>query len=53
MPRLYRRQPDSSVLTAPRVFARAFCDLGALVDTVRFYEALTSVPLDMDMDIPE
>ncbi len=53
MPRLYRRQPDSSILTAPRVLARVFCDPGALVETVPFYEALTSVSLDMDMDMPE
>ena len=39
--------------TAPRVFARVFCDPGTLPGTVRFYEALTSVSLDMDMDIPE
>jgi len=30
-----------------------FCDQGTLVETVRFYKALTSVSLDMDMDIPE
>lgn len=30
-----------------------FCDPGTLPGTVRFYEALTSVSLDMDMDIPE
>ena len=53
MPRLYRRQPDSSVLHAPRIFARVFCEPGKLVETVRFYEALTSAALDMDMDIPE
>jgi predicted enzyme related to lactoylglutathione lyase len=53
MARLYRLHPDSSYLTAPRVFARVFCDLGTLARTVRFYEALTSVALDMDMDIPE
>jgi hypothetical protein len=33
------------------VFARVFCDPGILPGTVRFYEALTSVSLDMD--IPE
>jgi predicted enzyme related to lactoylglutathione lyase len=53
MARLYRLHPDSSYLTAPRVFARVFCDPGTLPVTVRFYEALTSVSLDMDMDIPE
>ena len=52
MARLYRLHPDSSYLTAPRVFARVFCDPGTLPATVRFYEALTSVSLDMDMDIP-
>lgn len=53
MTTLYRRQPDSSVLAAPRVFAWVFCDPGTLVETVRFYESLTSVALDQDMDIPE
>jgi predicted enzyme related to lactoylglutathione lyase len=53
MARLYRFHPDSSYLTAPRVFARVFCEMGTLAATVRFYEALTSARLDMDMDIPE
>ena len=53
MARLYRLHPDSSYLRAPRVFARVFCELGTLPATVRFYEALASVSLDMDMDIPE
>jgi predicted enzyme related to lactoylglutathione lyase len=53
MARLYRFHPDSSYLTAPRVFARVFCGTGTLAATVRFYEALTSARLDMDMDIPE
>jgi predicted enzyme related to lactoylglutathione lyase len=53
MARLYRLHPDSSYLKVPRVFARVFCDPGTLPGTVRFYEALTSVSLDMDMDIPE
>lgn len=53
MASLYRLHPDSSYLTAPRVFARVFCHEGTLPDTVRYYEALTSVTLDMDMDIPE
>jgi hypothetical protein len=51
--RLYRAHPDSSYLKEPRVFARVFCDTGALLDTVRFYEDLTSETLDMDLDIPE
>lgn len=53
MTRLYRRHPDSSYLKAPRVFARVFCDKGTLLDTVRFYQNLTSETLDMDLDIPE
>ena len=53
MARSYRLHPDSSYLAAPRVFARMFCDPGTLPGTVRFYESLTSVSLDMDMDIPE
>ena len=35
------------------MFARVFCETGTLAATVRFYEALTSARLDMDMDIPE
>ena len=50
---MYWLHPDSSYLTAPRVFARVFCDPGTLPGAVRFYEALTSVPQDMDLDIPE
>jgi hypothetical protein len=53
MARLYRLHPDSSYLERPRVFARVFCDRGALLATVRFYEKLTSTSLDMDLDIPE
>lgn len=53
MSRLYRLHPDSSYLDEPRVFARVFCDRGALLDTVRFYENLMSETLDMDLDIPE
>jgi hypothetical protein len=53
MARLYRLHPDSSYLERPRVFARVFCDIGTLLDTVRFYEKLTSASLDMDLDIPE
>ncbi|MDQ6697122.1 MAG: hypothetical protein M3Z46_06660 [Actinomycetota bacterium] len=53
MARLYRLHPDSSFLTSPRVFARVFCDMGTLSGTVRFYEGLTSMTLDMDMDISE
>lgn len=53
MARIYREHPDSSYLTAPRIFARVFCEPGQLIDTVRFYEQLTQARLDMDMDIPE
>lgn len=53
MARLYRRHPDSSGLTEPRMLVRVFCDPGELVKTVRFYEGLTRASLDMDMDIPE
>jgi predicted enzyme related to lactoylglutathione lyase len=53
MARIYREHPDSSYLSAPRVFARVFCRPGELVETVRFYETLTATSLDMDMDIPE
>jgi hypothetical protein len=51
--RLYRLHPDSSYLTAPRVFSRVFCEPGALTDTVHFYRTLTAVDPDMDLDIPE
>lgn len=53
MARIYREHPDSSYLTAPRIFARVFCKPGQLIDTVRFYEQLTQARLNMDMDIPE
>lgn len=53
MARIYRVHPDSSYLTAPRVFVRVFVGPGALVSTVRFYEQLTAARLDMDADIPE
>ena len=53
MARLYRLHPDSSYLRSPRVFTRVFCDVGTLAGTVRFYEALVAMSLDMDMDIPE
>ncbi len=51
-PRIYRRHPDSSDLTQPRVFARTFCDAAKLAQTVGFYEALAGVRLDQDIDIP-
>jgi predicted enzyme related to lactoylglutathione lyase len=53
MARIFREHPDSSYLTAPRIFTRVFCKPAELVDTVRFYETLTGAKLDMDMDIPE
>jgi predicted enzyme related to lactoylglutathione lyase len=53
MPRIYREHPDSSYLTAPRVFTRVFVEPGELVGTVRFYEQLTGARLDMDADMPE
>lgn len=51
--RLYRREPDSSGLKAPRVFSRVFCEPAALAGTVKFYESLAAVSLDQDMDIPD
>ncbi len=53
MARLYRRHPDSSTLSAPRVFARVFPEAGALVECVNFYRDLTGAAPDMDMDFPE
>jgi len=53
MPRLYRAQPDSSTIQDPRVFVRVFAPPGLLSPTVDFYRALTSAPVDMDMEWPE
>lgn len=53
MARIYRKHPDSSYLTAPRIFARVFCKPGELLSAVRFYQTLTEAGLDVDMDIPE
>lgn len=53
MARLYRKQPDSSVLTSPRVFTRVYPEMGTLKETVRFYESITATELDIDMDISE
>jgi predicted enzyme related to lactoylglutathione lyase len=53
MARLYRRQPDSSSLKTPRIFARIFCELGDLARTVAFYRGLTGAEVDMDMELPE
>jgi hypothetical protein len=50
---LYRKQPDSSVLTSPRVFSRVFPELGRLRRTVEFYESLSGTELDIDLDLPE
>ena len=52
MPRLYRARPDSSNLPA-RVFVRVFVPPGQLTQTVEFYRAITSAPVDMDMDWSE
>jgi hypothetical protein len=41
------------VLSSPRVFARIFPEVGTLAPTVRFYESLTRIDLDIDIDIPE
>jgi hypothetical protein len=51
--RLYRAHPDSSYLTAPRVFSRVFCEPGTLIETVGFYRTLTAADPDMDLDMPE
>ena len=53
MARLYRRVTDSSGFNEPRVLARVFPEHGRFVDTVRFYEHLTSSALDMDLDVRE
>jgi hypothetical protein len=51
--RLYRKTPDSSTLSLPRVFVRVFPEMGALKQAVRFYESLTELRLDIDMEIPD
>ncbi|GAA3527474.1 hypothetical protein GCM10022222_08100 [Amycolatopsis ultiminotia] len=51
--RLYRRQTDSSGFLTPRVLARVFPDHGQFEDAVRFYEHVTGVRLDMDLDARE
>jgi hypothetical protein len=53
MPRLYRKQPDSSAFTQPRVLVRVFAEPGQLEQTVRGYESLTKTALDMDLDAHE
>jgi predicted enzyme related to lactoylglutathione lyase len=40
-------------LTAPRVLARVFPEHGLLEESVQFYERLTGVALDMDLDARE
>jgi hypothetical protein len=44
---------DSSTLPLPRVFVRVFPEMGALKQAVRFYESLTELRLDIDMEIPD
>lgn len=53
MAHLYRKQPDSSVLTSPRVFSRVFPEIGRLRPTVEFCESLVGTRLDIDLDLPE
>jgi hypothetical protein len=53
MPQIYRRDPDSATLKAPRVFARVFCRLEDLLSIVRFYETITGQVLDQDIDLSE
>ncbi|MCA1223927.1 VOC family protein [Streptomyces sp. 8L] len=53
MPRLYRKQTDSSTFTEPRVLARVFAEPGLFEQTVRRYEQFTGARLDMDLDVRE
>lgn len=53
MPRIYRRDTDSSVLRTARTFTRVFCERLKLADTVRFYEAIMLEQLDQDIDLSE
>jgi len=53
MPRIYRRDIDSSTFITPRTFTRVFCERPRLAVTVLFYEALTHEHLDQDIDLPE
>jgi len=53
MTRIFRRDPDSSTLSHPRVFARVFCSPAEFAATVRFHEAVAEQALDQDIDLPE
>ncbi len=53
MARLYRQVNDSTGFTTPRVLARVFPEHGRFEEAVRFYERLTGVALDMDLDVRE
>lgn len=53
MARLFRRVVDSSGFSEPRVLARVFPAHDQLERAVRFYERLTGVDLDMDLDVRE
>jgi hypothetical protein len=53
MPRLYRKQPDSTAFAQPRVLVRIFAEPGQLEQTVRAYESVTGTALDMDIDARE
>ncbi|MFI9816098.1 VOC family protein [Saccharothrix variisporea] len=50
---LWRRDPDSSTRTAPRVYIRAFVPPGGLADAIGFYERLQDVEVDLRFDYPE
>ncbi|MEV0682020.1 VOC family protein [Actinosynnema sp. NPDC050436] len=50
---LWRRDPDSSDRTEPRVYIRAFTPPGTLEQTVGFYERLLGVEADLRTPYPE
>jgi hypothetical protein len=53
MPQVYRKRPDSSGFTEPRVLVRIFPEPGQFEQTVRCYESLTASSLDIDVDARE
>lgn len=51
--RIWRRDPDSSNRTEPRVLIRVFVGPGELDEAVGFYEGLQGTAADMRMPYPE
>jgi uncharacterized glyoxalase superfamily protein PhnB len=51
--RIWRRDPDSSHRTEPRVLIRVFVRPGGLEEAIDFYERLQGTAVDMRMPYPE